>query len=300
MKTQLIIILLFVIPILVFSQNNNLDNIHGLSMNGNEIYEISGYTIMAIKNKGKFQEKDIKKIKKKYELKNISSEYSDENIDCENLVIESTNVLDKKFPNLISHQLCYILPFDDKELMVILFQRMIERDTELEQTFIKAYFNKKLSQHITNIDDWAADSINFAGRTIALGNPCRWMSPNNVQCRASGQMSWSTFNTLEEAQLDNKALLSKKELGGSVFKFLSEKNIDIKFEGIPTIAKRMVYKIKGPKFFTGNYNILVIYYVVQKVRNNFVSCVLSYYTDNENDYKLAPLLQEVMTLTSQN
>ena len=298
MKWWPLLILFILISSVSFAQDNPLMYMHGLSENGNQIYEISGYTISVVKNKAKFQEKDIKKLKKKYYLTNITAEYSDETLGCENKIIESTYIIDKDLPDVLANQLCYILPYDEKELIVILFQTTENRNRKLEQEFLKAYFDKELSKYVTNIDRWTADSLNFVGRTIELGGACRWMSPNNVQCSGLGQMSWSTFETLEDAKLNNQTLLSKKDLEKSGFMVISEKDINILFEEIPTIAKRMVYKIKMPKFLMGGRNILVVYYVVQKVRGTYVSCILSYYAKKEDDYELAPLLKEVMSIDS--
>ncbi|HCO67911.1 MAG TPA: hypothetical protein DIT04_09200 [Dysgonomonas sp.] len=300
MRVLPIFILFLYISLPAFSQDNLLKNMQGLSQNGNQIYEISGYTITVVKNKAKFKEKDINKLKKKYGLKNITSEYSDETLGCENLVIEGTTIIEKDYPNVKAHQLCYILPYNEKELMVILFQTTGQRNDQLEQEFLKSYFDKELSQYVTDTNNWTAGRIDFVGRTIELGPACHWMSPHNVQCSGLGQMSWSTFDTLEDAQLNNNTYLSKRELEGGHFKVVSENDVNIEFEGIPTMAKRMVYKIKAPKFLIGGRNILITYYVVQKVRNTFVSCVLSHYANEEDDYELAPLLKEVISISNNN
>lgn len=72
------------------------------------------------------------------------------------------------------------------------------------------------------------------------------------------------------------------------------------FEGKPAVARRIVIKPEKSvaEFITRTPSrILVVYYVIQEVRGAYVSCILSHYVDNEEDYKLSPLLQEVMSIT---
>jgi hypothetical protein len=46
----------------------------------------------------------------------------------------------------------------------------------------------------------------------------------------------------------------------------------------------------------GGSNVLVVYYVLAPVRNRYVACVLSHYTNDVNASNLPPLLAEVMRL----
>lgn len=292
-KIRYIIIFLLFGLLTLNAQNSFLDNIQGLKSEDNIIYEIAGYTITSVKNKASFNEKGFKKMYKKYGIKNIISEYVDENLNLRNKVVEAT-LTDKNFPGIL-YQLCYFLPETEKEMTVLLFQS-VQRDPDLEESFLDAYFNhNKLNQYTSN--NWIAEKIDFLGRQIDLGKQCRWMSPHNVQCSGLGQMNWSVFKKREEAEADNNTYIKREK--NSMYKIIREDIVNILFEGVPTSAKRVVYKIRMPKILLGGSNILIGYYVVEKIRDKYVSCVLSHYGKNENDMDLSPLLREVMSLKSE-
>ena len=70
----------------------------------------------------------------------------------------------------------------------------------------------------------------------------------------------------------------------------------MKFEGQVTKAVKTKIKLKVPKFAMAGSNILIAYYVTGLVREKYVTCVLSHYTDDVNANKLPPLLNEVLEL----
>lgn len=299
-RILLLCIALLVISVKIFSQQNTLSDIQGLSQKENRIFKVNGYMITVLKEKAKLQDKDINKIKKKYDLKNITSEYSDSSLGSENKIIESFET-DKDYPDIKAYKLCYLLPQTDKIMDVVLFQSTDLRDTLLEQGFMKLYFDDKLSQYTS--DNWVANEVDFVGRRIQLGAACHWVVPHDVQCPGYGEMSWSVFNTEQEAKRENDLYITVKNTVTKKFKILKTEDINIIFEGEATTAKRIAYKVGGDfvyKYLMGGSSILIVYYVVQKVRDNYVSCVLSHYGSNENDYDLAPLLKEVMSLDVQS
>ncbi len=264
----------------------------GLSYKEGLIFEVEGYTIIIEKNKERLSEKGIKNIKKKYDLKQVTKEYSDSQIKWQNYVIEGKSY-EKSVPDVVHYQLCYLFPETDQTMTVVLFESPSRKDTLVEKAFMVAFFNRQLSKYTA--DTWEADKINFAGRNIPLGNVCSWVSPCNVHCPAFGQISWSTFRNPEDAEVNNQAyyIINKKS---GMYKQLREEDVDIVFEGTPTRAKRAIYKINRSKVLLGGRNELAVYYVVQKVRGKYISCVLSHYIEDKNNYRLAPLLEEVMKL----
>jgi hypothetical protein len=143
------------------------------------------------------------------------------------------------------------------------------------------------------------DSINFAGRKIKLGNNCNWTNVNTVQCPYYGEMNWSVHKDLKDAKnsVEQQLAITKSRKNGKV---ISEETVEVEFEGSDTQAKKVIYD------FTGMTSLLVgmsggktltIYYVVTKVRGNYVSCVMSFWNnDTITENGLAPLLEEVMKL----
>lgn len=285
-----ILYILFSLP--TYSQENILSEMQGLSYKDGLIFEVEGYNIIIEKNEAKLDEKDIKKIKKKYELKEIVSESPDKNIKWQNYVIESKKY-DKNVPEVIDYQLCYLIPETDNTMTVVLFESPNRKDTVVEQAFMNAFFNRQLNKYI--IDSWSANEIDFAGRKIPLGDICSWISPYNVHCPSFGQISWSVFKTLEDARINNEAHLLTNNKSG-MYKVLKQENVNIIFEGIPTECKRVIYKINKSKVLLGGRNELAVYYIVQKIRGKYISCVLSHYIEDKKNYRLAPLLEEVMSI----
>jgi len=112
-------------------------------------------------------------------------------------------------------------------------------------------------------------------------------------------MNWSIHKTQESADLaiQNHLKATKIRNGGKV---ISEEEVSIIFEGTPVKAKKVYYDFTGITSLlasmSGGKN-LTIYYVSSKVRDVYVSCVLSFWNnDNINPSGLVPLLEEVMSL----
>ncbi len=292
MKTLRILLLFFFVSIACQAQVNILSDMQGLSDEGNYIFEVEGYTIIIEKNKIALDDKGIKKIKKKYDLKDVVREYRDTTFKWTNYVIESTSY-DKSVPEVINYQLCYLFPETDDVTTAVFFESLNRRNEDIEHAFINAFFSREVLKYAS--DEWGADKINFAGRNISLGDVCSWVSPFNVHCPSFGQISWSVFREREDAEINNDAhLLINKKSG--MYKMQAEEDVDIIFEGIPTKAKRVIYKMNRSKVLLGGRNLLAVYYVVQKVRGRYLSSVLSHYIEDKSNYRLSPLLEEVMSL----
>ena len=265
---------------------------HGLQDTKGDTYiELSGYEILITTEKGELdKEKDINKLKKKYKLKTILREYSDTEINRANKVIEAeVEIKDKA--NLKGNIVCYLFTQTDKKLLTIFMQTINQRDTLLEKAFVKAYINNELSDYISA--DLKADTISFAGREIVLGSACSWHGPHNIYCMG-GQISWAEFPTFEAAEADiNKRIEANNN---DKLIVLKEEDIDVIFEDIPSLVHRVVYQQNSQSFYSPRRTPLVVYYIVQEVRGRFVSCVMSNYGYNKNDYELSPLLQEIMSI----
>jgi hypothetical protein len=261
--------------------------------NGDIWFEISGYDIYATSKKGKLSDaKKIAALKKKYKIKHIRAEFSDSLLEIPNKIIELQSIWEGN-PNIVqAHEVYYILQHAENELVILSFWTLNQRDLSLEQAFVKAFFNKTLDNFISN--DWTGKSIIFVGRTISsLGNACGWRSPHNFLCKG-GQISWSEFSSADAANLDleNRIIADNFE----DYAILSNEYIDVIFENIPTVAYRVAYKQQDKPQENIYYLPLIVYYISQEVRGRYISCIMSNYGANRNDYRLASLLQNFMSI----
>jgi len=96
-------------------------------------------------------------------------------------------------------------------------------------------------------------------------------------------MNWSVHYSLEDAKesVENQLEMTKSRKSG---KILSEEIVDVEFENVPTKAKKVIYDFTG---LTGALagmsggKTLTIYYVAEKVRENYMSCVMSFWNNDE-------------------
>ncbi|MGB0175836.1 MAG: hypothetical protein ACPF9D_01635, partial [Owenweeksia sp.] len=138
-------------------------------------------------------------------------------------------------------------------------------------------------------------TVDFSGRMIEVSPGCRWMEPHNIQCPGKGQVNWSLHTTAEEAS----EALEQQIYYTRTFKqaeLMSEEEVPVIFEGVPLMARKMVYHIKMPKLLMGGSNILIIYYVSTEVRGNHLHCVMSFYDTDASPGGLAPLVKQIMQL----
>lgn len=291
MQKIILLTLLLTISFGAYSQKDILSQMHGLEYNGNLIFNVSGHQIMVMQDNSMLTETGIKNLKKTYKIKNVDAEYKDTKLSNKNnLVIENT-VPNEKNTAMKTYQVFYFLGGDYKDVTTIFFQSLTPIDSSIRKAFMDAYFANKLAKYYTN--DWNAEQIDFVGRKIELGDACKWVAPNNVQCDALGEMSWSEFDNMEDAE--NQTALAIQTI--SPHKLIKKERASIIFEGQSLPATRVVYKSGGPKLLSGGApDKMAVYYVTAKVRDKYISCVLSYYVYDTNDYNLAPLLQEVMSL----
>jgi hypothetical protein len=288
MKRFFLLLICFVPALYTFADDYDFSALQGLrDKKGNIYFEISGYDIFCSSQNGKINDlQTLAKFKKKYKIKGVQAEYSDSNLPLPNQIIETEQPLEKN-PDLKYNQIFYLFAQSKNEIKYIVFWTLNQRDVLLEKEFVKAFLENKLSACIS--DDWMGESISFVGRTVQLGNACQWRSPHNLFCKG-GQVSWSEFSSAESAELDlDMRIISNNKDSSAI---LSKDYIEITFETIPTIALRVAYMGKN-----ANYP-LIVYYVTQEVRGKFVSCTMSNYGYNRNDYELTPLLQQFMNIPS--
>jgi len=285
---QAILLLLLSTPLhYIFAGDYDFSALHGLrDKKGNIYFEISGYDILYSTMKGKLNDsKTLANFKKQLKIKGIYAEYSDPNLALQHYIIETEQPLEKN-PALKFNQVFYLFTKSANEIQYVIFHTLNQRDILLERELINAFLEGKLIGYI--YDNLKGESISFAGRTVRLGTSCQWRSPHNLYCKG-GQISWSEFPSAEMAELDLDMRIAAN--GGNQSIILSQDTIDILFENIPSVAYRIVYNVKKVPYP------LIVYYVVQEVRGRYVSCTMSNYGDNRNDFELAHLLRQFMSIS---
>ena len=249
---NLFLIIAFAFFSLFCQSQNNYQYLHGLEYNKPSMkemsssnknnrtvyFEMSGVEIAVSPFAGNINKKNvIKKIKNKHKIKNTKSEYSVERFSVDNLVLETETEINK---NVKSTGVYYLLQTAPNQIHVFRFFTLNQRNDLFEQNFIQDYLDGKLEEYISN--DWSGEYIHFLDRYIPLGNACHWNSPHNFYC-IGGQISWSEFSSLEEAETDMKnriAANEKKEI-----QILSKDLIYVEFLETPTIAFRFSYLEKN-------------------------------------------------------
>jgi len=288
MKRIFWLFILFIPGLYTFADDYDFSALQGLrDKQGNIYFEISGYDIFCSSFKGKMNSlQTIDNFKKRQKIKGIQAEYSDSNLPLPNKIIETDRPLEKN-PKFKYNQVFYLFSKSEDDVNYVVFQTLNQRDISLEKEFISAFLDEKLSEYIS--DDWTGESISFAGKVVQLGTACQWRSPHNLFFRG-GQISWSEFSSAEKADSDLNTHIAANDVDSTAV--LSKDFIEVIFEGVPTIACRVAYMAKG------RYYPLIVYYLTQEIGDRYVSCVMSNYGYNRNDYELSPLLQQFMSIPS--
>lgn len=297
MTNKLLIIFLTVLSLSSFGQDNNtlFSRLRGISNNGTDFYNIDGIEITSQNINSAFSKKAILKKFKRYKIKEADLLVSDSLIGKQNFYVSKSEEL---CAGIILNTSYYFIE-DNNGLTVITFAFVNKKDKSFETEFVKLIVNNGIPKYV--YESLEIDSINFAGRKIALGKSCNWMGTNNVQCPYYGQMNWSVHKNLEDATqtMNNQFMVTKSKKGG---KIISEELINATFEGSEVKAKKIIYDIKGIKSLLvgiSGSKTLTIYYVASPVRGNFVSCVMSFWNnDTINKSGLPSLLEAVMKLNN--
>lgn len=279
-----------------YAQENSslLTRLRAISNNDIDFFNVDGIEITTQMLSGEFSRKNISKKFNGYSIKQSDLNQSDSSIGFQNFYLTKSQEL---APNTVQNTSYYFVEVPNKGIRVIIFASVNKKDKELEIEFIRLLNNNSIPKTI--YEPLEIDSINFAGRKIPLGSSCRWMGINNVQCPYYGQMNWSVHKTLEDASAsvaNQYSVINARKQG----KIVSEEIVDVIFEGSEVKAKRVVFDLKGVTSVlvgTSGGKALTIYFVAAPVRQNFVSCVMSFWNnDTINPSGLTPLLEQIMKL----
>lgn len=279
-----------------FSQENNiLERLSALNNNGKIWYNIDGYSVTSENFKNTFDEKGLKKVFKKHNISDSETKVKDSQIKFNNLFVTKQQKISENNLQINNY---YFVENPDKTTTVVWFIKNGKTDKETEEKLVNAIIENKIPE--TNFVPMKITSIDFAGRKIELGNSCYWTFLNAVQCPYLGEMNWSVHKTLEDAKeaIENQLNVTKSRKGGKV---TSEEIVNIDFEGVPTKSKKVIYDFTGVTSALAGMSggkFLTIYYVAENVRNKNVSCVMSFWNNDQinPDTKLPPLLEKLIRL----
>jgi hypothetical protein len=298
MKKQFIVFVILVSSFYLYSSGQKNDSLfsrlQAISNNGADFFNVDGIEITSQNINAEFSKKNVLKNFKRYSIKETDLNIIDSSIQDQNYyVLKSEEVA----PGTIQRTSYYFIENKSKGITAITFAYVNKIDKVFESEFVALIINDEIPKSL--YAPLTIDSINFAGRKIALGNSCRWMGINDVQCPYYGQMNWSIHKTLDDASqtVTNQYNMIKAKRGG---KIISEELVDVTFEGTDVKAKKVVYDFKGIKSLLAGMSggkTLNVYFVAAPVRKNFVSCVMSFWNnDSINESGLPPLLESLMKL----
>lgn len=295
-KSFLIIIYLIINSLTGYCQANSdfFSRLQALNNNGFVFYNIDGIEITSQISDKEFSKKNILKKYKLFSIKESDLINSDSLIKQNNYVVKRQV---EEVEGIKEYSNYYFIENSEKKIVAITFAQINKNDHNFEREFIALILENKIPENV--FSNMQIDSINFVGRKIALGKSCNWMGVNNVQCPYNGQMNWSVHKTLDDAILSTNSQADKTKSNKKA-KIVSETNVPIVFEGQEIEARKTIYDFTGVSGVLTNMSgskTIIIYYVSAPVRQNFVSCVMSFWTnDNIRPSGLPGLLEEVMTL----
>ncbi|MRX69664.1 hypothetical protein SAMN06265349_102114 [Flavobacterium resistens] len=295
MKKTISLLLIF-ISVLAYSQENDdfSQRLKAINTQSVTYYNVDGVDFSSQTYNYDFSEKSLKKIYKKFNIKDTDLKTKDESLPFNNLhVVKKQNITD----NLTQNNSYYFIEDNSKTITIIWFGYYHKPSEDFEKEYITRIINNTIPKNV--FESMKIDSIDFAGRKIKLGNNCYWTNVNTVQCPYNGEMNWSVHKNIESAKtaIENQFIITKNRGG---IKVISEEQTAVIFEGTETTAKKVVFDFTGMKSLLAGMSggkTLTVYYVAEKVRDNYVSCVMSFWNnDNITKDGLAPLLEEVMQL----
>ncbi|MCI9846186.1 hypothetical protein [Flavobacterium pectinovorum] len=294
MKKTTSLLLLF-LSAFVYCQNDDFSQrLKAINTQSATYYNIDGIDFSSQTYNYDFSEKSLKKIYKKFDIKDSDLKTKDESLSNNNLhVVKTKKITD----NLVQTNSYYFVEDNNKTITIIWFGYFNKPEADFEKQYINRIIKNEIPEEV--FESMTIDSIGFAGRKIRLGNNCSWTNVNTVQCPYNGEMNWSVHKNIESAKtaVDNQFTITKSKGG---IKVISEEQTTVVFEGTETTAKKIVFDFTGMKSLLAGMSggkTLTVYYVAEKVRDNYVSCVMSFWNnDNITKDGLAPLLEEVMHL----
>ena len=286
---------LFIFSISSAQENNILNRLSVLPNGGKIWYNIDGYSVTSENFNYSFDEKGLKKVFRKHNIEDSDIKTKDNLIVYNNLYVSKQQKVNDHQSQNNSY---YFVEKPNKTIDVIWFIKNGKTDRETEEKLVNAIVENKIPKE--NYVPMKINAINFAGRTIELGNDCYWTFLNTIQCPYRGEMNWSVHKTLEDAKetIENQLNNTKSKKGGKV---TSEEIVNVEFEGVTSKAKKVIYDFTGVTSALAGMSggrTLHIYYIAENVRDRNISCVMSFWNNDDinPETKLPALLEKIISL----
>ncbi|MEQ3657086.1 MAG: hypothetical protein ABNH00_14560 [Dokdonia sp.] len=295
MKNPILILLFLILSQNVFAQEEALlERLRAIHNSGTTFYNIDGIDFTSQTISTAFNEKNLKKVYRQNKVKKKEVKYTDDQLEFEHYKV----VKREEFENgLVAISVKYFVKNEKGRITTLWFTYYDQDKPAFEREIIALIIKDKIPKSC--FASLSTTQVDFVGRELTLGGNCAWMNVNNIQCPRYGQINWSIHASKESAQrsLQNQLRATKIKNGGEV---IAQEEVDIIFEDLPTKALKVTYDLTGATSLLASMSggkSLTIYYVSQKVRDQHVSCVLSFWNnDNINPSGLPPLLEEVMRI----
>ncbi|SNR17103.1 hypothetical protein [Tenacibaculum jejuense] len=298
MKLKLLIIFTSILTYSFAQKKIVFDRLQAIENNDLTFYDIEGIRITKQNFNYSFDKRGLRKAYRKYRIKRKEVKTKDSLLPYKHVLVTTKTKINEEYNQ---YSAIYFIENPKKGISVIYFNSY-KKDRILEREFINLALHNKIPKRC--FAEPKITMIDFVGRFIKLGSSCNWMDINNVQCPGYGQMNWSVHENLKSAQQALHYQLTITKLKSDI-RLKSEEQVSIEFEGVTTKATKIEYVTKGGTSFLislSGAKTLNVYYVACKVRNHYVSCVLSFWNNDAiRKSGLPPLLEEVMKIkTSTN
>ncbi|HZY80813.1 MAG TPA: hypothetical protein VFE50_14920 [Cyclobacteriaceae bacterium] len=269
------------------------NRLQGMTHFGYDFFNVDGMDISFVPQRGEFTPKAIARIYRQDKIKASEITAADDKLDKPNYYVSKT---EPRGEGLVGYMDYWFIKHGDS-IQMVSFRALHKVDQALARQIVLLCVNGGMPASIYQPTD--PDKINFAGREINRGQSCRWMGPNNLQCPYNGQMNWSSYKTLDDA---NFALETHFKFldANAKGKIISDQLVDAVFEEQDVKARKMVFDLTGVTSILAGMSggkTLTVYMVAAQVRGKSVSCVISHWNnDRLNENGLPALGAEVLTL----
>ncbi len=182
--------------------------------------------------------------------------------------------------------LLFIVPAPDSTMYAITVESAFMLDFERAGVLVKDIVDNGLPDYV--ITGNSATVVDFAGRTLELGNVCSWASPHTISCDGLGELYWSLYKTADDALMARQInmAITEAQSPGLVEK---DEKATVVFEGTRIGATKVVYKGTGD-------NTTTTYYLSTFLRGHYIFCKVSFTAEDAKGEKLSPLAAKVISL----
>lgn len=187
--------------------------------------------------------------------------------------------------------LLYELPAPDSTMYAMFFESayLMDHDRTAEQA--KEIAKNGFPEYV--ITPQNANVIDFAGRSIELGNVCTYAGPHHVKCEGLGEMKWSLFSNAEDANTMAQIQMALTEAQAEQV-LQKEEKVKVTFEGKSVTASRLTYKASPQQ--EGGSDKKITYFMSSTIRGHHTYCELSFYSDEAKANGLSPLASKIIAL----